>query len=61
MHLGQDRGVLIRKYQAGVEYCLSKADYLNSTDLMTLQAFTIYVVCAFPPTKAVTSAARKYY
>ncbi|RYP78574.1 hypothetical protein DL770_006869 [Monosporascus sp. CRB-9-2] len=44
-HLGRERGELVRMFQAGLEHCLARADYLNSGSLETLQALTIYVAC----------------
>ncbi|RYP64231.1 hypothetical protein DL771_008855 [Monosporascus sp. 5C6A] len=44
-HLGRERGELVRAFQAGLEHCLARADYLNSDSLETLQALTIYVAC----------------
>ncbi|KAI0377669.1 fungal-specific transcription factor domain-containing protein [Hypomontagnella monticulosa] len=44
-HLGRRREDLLRGYAAAVEHLLSRADYLNSTSLETLQALTLYVAC----------------
>lgn len=41
--LGEGQDVLIKRYRAGVEKALAAADYLNSNELTTLQAATIYV------------------
>ncbi|KUI70198.1 hypothetical protein VM1G_05820 [Cytospora mali] len=43
--LGEDRGLLVVQYRQAVEYALARADYLNSTSLETLQAFTLYSTC----------------
>ncbi|KAF6793775.1 fungal specific transcription factor domain-containing protein [Colletotrichum sojae] len=42
-NLGEERSVLAQRYREGVERALYKADYLNSTELKTLQALTAYV------------------
>ena len=41
---GEEKAPLTDRYRFAAEKALAKADYLNSTDLTTLQAFTIYVV-----------------
>lgn len=43
-NLGEERSVLAQRYREGVERALHKADYLNSTEIRTLQALTYYVV-----------------
>ncbi|KAJ5010394.1 Bikaverin cluster transcription factor bik5 [Colletotrichum sp. SAR 10_99] len=42
-NLGVERSVLAQRYREGVERALIKADYLNSTEIKTLQALTNYV------------------
>ncbi|EQB58382.1 hypothetical protein CGLO_01381 [Colletotrichum gloeosporioides Cg-14] len=42
-NLGEERSVLAQRYREGVERALIKADYLNSTEIKTLQALTNYV------------------
>ncbi|KAH0422163.1 hypothetical protein CcaCcLH18_12992 [Colletotrichum camelliae] len=42
-NLGEERSVLAQRYREGVERALIKADYLNSTEVKTLQALTNYV------------------
>ena len=42
----QDRVRLVAQYKSGVENALVQADWLNTTDLATLQAFLIYLVCS---------------
>ncbi|KAF4784833.1 fungal specific transcription factor domain-containing protein [Colletotrichum scovillei] len=42
-NLGEERSVLAQRYREGVERALHKADYLNSTEIRTLQALTYYV------------------
>lgn len=41
---GEKQSALISRYRSSAERALAAADYLNTTDLVTLQAFTIYVV-----------------
>ncbi|KAF9875755.1 hypothetical protein CkaCkLH20_06687 [Colletotrichum karsti] len=42
-NLGEERSILAQRYRDGVERALHKADYLNSTEIKTLQALTFYV------------------
>ncbi|GKT41833.1 bikaverin cluster transcription factor bik5 [Colletotrichum spaethianum] len=42
-NLGEERRVLAQRYREGVEQALQKADFLNSTEIRTLQALTNYV------------------
>ncbi|KAH8899425.1 hypothetical protein GQ53DRAFT_801968 [Thozetella sp. PMI_491] len=44
-NLGEERSVLYRQYRLNLEIALARADYLNSSRLEPLQAFTIYVAC----------------
>ena len=39
-----DKDLLLSKYRRGVEIALGKADFLNSTDMVTLQALVIFLV-----------------
>lgn len=41
---GQERGLLLAKYHAGARKALAHAGLLRSSDLVTLQAFTLYLV-----------------
>jgi Fungal Zn(2)-Cys(6) binuclear cluster domain len=41
---GEEKSVLVERYRNATERALALADYLNSSDIATLQAFTIYVV-----------------
>lgn len=43
--LGESRDALASKYRIGAERALAQADYLNSNQLETLQALTLYTVC----------------
>ncbi|KAL9013317.1 MAG: hypothetical protein Q9173_001989 [Seirophora scorigena] len=45
--LGETRTMLVATYRAGTERALGRADFLNSMELSTLQALTIYL--ARPP------------
>ncbi|KAI5458078.1 hypothetical protein BGZ63DRAFT_416526 [Mariannaea sp. PMI_226] len=40
--LGESHDVVTKRYRNGIERALAEADYLNSNDLVTLQAFTLY-------------------
>jgi hypothetical protein len=42
--LGQEKGSLLAQIQPALEIALSDADFLNSMEIMTLQAFVLYVV-----------------
>ncbi|WYZ44202.1 hypothetical protein EsH8_VII_000638 [Colletotrichum jinshuiense] len=42
-NLGEERSVLVQRFREGTEKALHKADYLNSTEIRTLQALTYYV------------------
>ncbi|KAM0335445.1 hypothetical protein ACHAQA_000491 [Verticillium albo-atrum] len=43
IYLAEERSSIIQRYQFNLERALHRADYLSSTKLKTLQAFTIYV------------------
>jgi Fungal Zn(2)-Cys(6) binuclear cluster domain len=43
--LGEDRAVLLARYRAGTESALARADFVTTTEMSTLQALTIYLVC----------------
>ena len=42
--IGEDRAALIARYRAGTELALTKADFVNTVEMSTLQAMTIYLV-----------------
>lgn len=42
--LGEKKEILLARYKRGCEQALVKADYLNSMELVTLQAFCTYLV-----------------
>ena len=44
--IGEDRTVLLARYRAGTESALAKADFINTVEMSTLQALTIYLVGA---------------
>jgi hypothetical protein len=43
-HLDEDKDALIARYKHQTEVSLVQADFLNSLEITTLQAFTIYIV-----------------
>lgn len=43
-HLGESRETLVSTYWPATEKALAAADYLNTTEIETLQAFAIYLV-----------------
>lgn len=45
--IGEDRVVLMTRYRAGTEQSLANADFVNTVELSTLQAMTIYLVINF--------------
>ena len=42
--LGFERDVLLEQYKRATETALAQADFLNSMEIVTLQAFTLYIV-----------------
>ncbi|KIV78826.1 hypothetical protein PV11_06436 [Exophiala sideris] len=42
----EERQTLLERYSAGVGRALSKADFMSSPDVTSLQALTMYLVCA---------------
>ena len=47
LRIGGDKAVLMAKYRAGTELALAKADLLNTVEMSTLQAMTIYLVVLY--------------
>jgi hypothetical protein len=43
-HLGEAKHILLGRYKKGTETALAEADLLNTMELVTLQAFTLYIV-----------------
>lgn len=41
---GQSRAELLARFNQGLQQSLANADFLNSTEITTLQAFVIYIV-----------------
>jgi hypothetical protein len=46
-HLHQERSTLVARYKDSTERALANADFMNSLELMNLQAFAIYLVRFF--------------
>ena len=44
---GEDRALLLARYRTGAELALAKADFVNTVEMSTLQALTIYLVGAY--------------
>lgn len=44
--LQEDRQTLVDRYQFGVEQALAKANLMSNPNVTTLQAFTLYLICA---------------
>lgn len=45
MNLGQDKGALQKQYRFGVEQALAKAGFLNTSEIVTVQALVLFLVC----------------
>ena len=43
--LGVEKEVLIKKYRFGVEQALARASFLNTNEIVTVQAFVLFLVC----------------
>jgi hypothetical protein len=43
--LGEDKGVLTARYKFAAEQALTQADLINTQELVTLQAFVIFLIC----------------
>ncbi|KAJ5154578.1 uncharacterized protein N7500_010017 [Penicillium coprophilum] len=46
VELDEDKDEVLKKYRAGVESSLAKADLSKSSDMTVLQAFLIYIACS---------------
>jgi hypothetical protein len=42
---GTDKSVLIDRYRFGVEQALARADFLNTSELVIIQAFSLFLTC----------------
>lgn len=42
---GTDKSVLIDRYRFGVEQALARADFLNTSELVVIQAFSLFLTC----------------
>jgi hypothetical protein len=45
MALQGDKMALLAQYRFGVEQALARADFLSSTEIVTVQALVIFLVC----------------
>ena len=43
-HFSEEKDVLLTRYKRSTETALAQADFLNSMEIITLQAFTLYIV-----------------
>lgn len=43
--LGEERQVLLRRYRLATELSLAKADFINTTEISTLQALVLFLQC----------------
>ncbi|KAI9742890.1 MAG: hypothetical protein M1818_003619 [Claussenomyces sp. TS43310] len=43
--LGDDRQDLLRRYRFGLEQALARASFLNTSEIVTVQAFVLFLVC----------------
>ncbi|KFZ04869.1 hypothetical protein V501_08893 [Pseudogymnoascus sp. VKM F-4519 (FW-2642)] len=44
-NFGTDKSVLIDRYRFGVEQALARADFLNTSELVIIQAFSLFLTC----------------
>jgi hypothetical protein len=42
---GTDKNVLIDRYRFGVEQALARADFLSTSEVVTIQAFSLFLTC----------------
>lgn len=45
MNFGVDKAYLVKQYRFGVEQALAKAGFLNTNEIVTVQAFVLFLVC----------------
>lgn len=46
-HLDEERDILVARYKTATEIALQESDFLNSVEIVTLQAFIVYIVSIF--------------
>ena len=44
--LSEDKDVAVKKYRFGIEQALARAEFLTTQELLVLQAFTLFLICA---------------
>ena len=45
---GEEKGILLARFRLGIEEGLANADFVNTVDMSTLQALSIFLVCTSP-------------
>lgn len=43
--LGQDKDQLLKQYRFGIEQALARANFLNTNEIVTVQALVIFLIC----------------
>lgn len=43
--LGLEKDVLLKRYRFGTEQALARADFLNTNEIVTVQAFVLFLIC----------------
>lgn len=43
--MGVEKDVLLKRYRFGTEQALARADFLNTNEIVTVQAFVLFLVC----------------
>lgn len=44
-NFGVEKDTLIRKYRFGTEQALARAGFLNTNEIVTVQAFVLFLIC----------------
>ncbi len=44
-NFGVEKAYLIKQYRFGVEQALARAGFLNTNEIVTVQAFVLFLVC----------------
>ena len=45
INFGVEKETLLKQYRFGVEQALARASFLNSDEIVTVQAFVLFLVC----------------
>lgn len=55
LRIGEERAPLLERYRTATEYALADADFVNTTELSTLQALVLYLVTSLPIEPAIAN------